>query len=305
MKSGHPDVLLLALALDWLMGEPPNTLHPVVWLGQLITLLEQHAPHDAPRAELLYGAGMTVTCIGVAVAPAWLLPRSRLAEAMLLKTMFAWRTLHQAGARVRGALAADDGPAARAALRWLVSRDTAQLDSSLLAAAAIESLAENASDSVVAPVFAYVLGGLPAVCVYRAVNTLDAMIGYRGRYEYLGKVAARLDDLLNLLPARLTGLLIVVAAWLVGADARQAWHVLRHDHAATASPNAGYPMAAMAGALGVRLEKVGHYCLHRHAPAPTADDLCRAEQLVFVAVGLACSVALIATRQSTLERNTR
>ncbi len=304
MKSGQPDVLLLALALDWLMGEPPNALHPVVWLGQLITLLEQHAPHDHPRAELLYGAGMTVACIGAAVAPAWLLPRSRLAEAVLLKTMFAWRTLHQAGARVRDALAADDLSAARAAVRWLVSRDTAQLDSSLLAAAAIESLAENASDSVVAPLLAYALGGLPAVCAYRAVNTLDAMIGYRGRYEYLGKAPARLDDLLNLLPARLTGLLIVAAAWLCGADARQAWQVLRHEHAVTASPNAGYPMAAMAGALGVRLEKVGHYCLHQQGLAPTAADLRRAEQLVLVAVGLACSLALIVTIRSAPERST-
>lgn len=302
MKRGRMDVLLLALALDWLVGEPPTALHPVVWLGQIITLLEQHAPHEHPRAELLYGAGMTAACIGAAVTPAWLLPRARLAEAVLLKTMLAWRTLHQAGARVDTALAADDLPAARAALRWLVSRDTAQLDAPLLAAAAIESLAENASDSVVAPMLAYALGGLPAVCAYRAVNTLDAMIGYRGRYEYLGKVPARLDDLLNLLPARLTGLLLVAAAGLCGADARQAWQVLCHEHAATASPNAGYPMAAMAGALGVRLEKVGHYCLHQHGLAPTADDLRRAGRLVLVAVGLACSVALSITIRSLPER---
>lgn len=289
------DVLLLALALDWLVGEPPNALHPVVWLGRLIVLLEHRAPRDNPPVELLYGAGMTAACVGAAVLPALVLPNSRLAEALLLKTTFSWRTLHHAGERVRQPLAVGDLDGARAELRWLVSRDTMQLDAPLLTAAAIESLAENASDSVVAPLLAYALASVPGACAYRAVNTLDAMVGYRGHYEYLGKVPARTDDLLNLLPARLTALLIVAAAGLCGADARQAWQMMRRDHALTASPNAGYPMAAIAGALDVRLEKVGHYCLHEHGRDPTADDLHRAGRMVLVAVGLACSVALAAT----------
>lgn len=292
---GRADVLLLALALDWLAGEPPNALHPVVWLGRLIGLLERRAPRNNPPAELLYGAGMTVACIGAATLPALLMPRSRLGEAVLLNTMFSWRTLHRAGERVQQPLAAGDLDGARQGLRWLVSRDTAALDAPLLAAAAIESLAENASDSVVAPLLAYALGGLPAACTYRAVNTLDAMVGYRGRYEYLGKVPARLDDLLNLLPARLTGLLIVGAAGLCSADAWQAWHVQRRDHAITASPNAGYPMAAIAGALGVRLEKVGHYCLNPDGRDPTATDVRSASWLVGVAVGVTGLVAALLT----------
>jgi len=295
MRRGRADVLLLALALDWLAGEPPAVVHPVVWLGRLIGLLERRAPRDNPPAELLSGAGMTVACIGAATLPALALPRSRLLEAALLKTMFSWRTLHQAGERVRQPLAAGDLDGARQGLRWLVSRDTAALDAPLLTAAAIESLAENASDSVVAPLLAYALAGLPGACAYRAVNTLDAMVGYRGRYECLGKVPARLDDLLNLLPARLTGLLILAAAALCGADVRQAWHVQRRDHAMTDSPNAGYPMAAIAGALGVRLEKVGHYCLNPDGRDPTAADLRRASWVVGVAVGLAgLAAALLA-----------
>jgi adenosylcobinamide-phosphate synthase len=291
-QTGQADLLLLALAFDWLAGELPNALHPVVWLGQLIGWLERRAPHDNPPAELLYGAGMTAATVGAATVPALLATRSpRPLAALLLKTMFSWRTLHQAGEQVRAPLAADDLEGARAGLRWLVSRDTAALDAPLLAAAAIESLAENASDSVVAPLLAYALGGLPAACAYRAVNTLDAMVGYRGRYEYLGKVPARLDDLLNIVPARLTGLLIVAAAGLCGADARQAWRVLWRDHAITASPNAGYPMAAIAGALDVRLEKAGHYCLHAAGRPPTAADLRRAGQLVGVALGLASLAA--------------
>lgn len=304
MRRGRAEVLLLALALDWLAGEPPAALHPVVWLGRLIEGLERRAPRDNPRAELLYGVGMTAACVGAAVVPALLMPRSRLVEAALLKTMFSWRTLHDAGERVRVPLAAGDLPATREALRWLVSRDTTQLDAPLLAAAAVESLAENASDSVVAPLLAYALAGLPGACAYRAVNTLDAMVGYRGRYEYLGKVPARLDDLLNLLPARLTGLLIVATAGLCGADARQAWRVLRRDGGSTASPNAGYPMAAIAGALDVRLEKIGHYCLNPDGRDPTAADLRRAGRIVLVAVGLASLLTLATTTLSTTRRRT-
>lgn len=320
---GRADVLLLALALDWLAGEPPNTLHPVVWLGRLIGCLERRAPRNNPPAEVLYGAGMTVACVGAAVAPVLLIGRTReqnetparphrlrasfalrLAEAALLKTMFSWRTLHQAGQRVRQPLAAGDLDGARAGLRWLVSRDTAALDAPLLAAAAIESLAENASDSVVAPLLAYALAGLPGACAYRAINTLDAMVGYRGRYEYLGKVPARLDDLLNIVPARLTGLLIVAAAGLCGADARQAWRAMWRDHAATESPNAGYPMAAIAGALGVRLEKAGHYSLNAQGREPTADDVRRASWVVGVGVVLAVATGWLGIRGRVRRRTT-
>lgn len=299
--AGRADVLLLALALDWLAGEPPDRLHPVVWLGTLVNRLERHAPRDNPPAELLYGAGMTAACVGAAVAPAACLRASSgsgarlsaLASAALLKSMFSWRTLHQSGERVRQPLAAGDLEGARAGLRWLVSRDTAQLDTPLLAAAAIESLAENASDSVVAPLLAYALWGLPGAAAYRAVNTLDAMVGYRERYEYLGKVPARLDDVVNIVPARLMGVLIVAAAGLCGADAGQAWRVMQRDHALTASPNAGYPMAAIAGALGVRLEKVGHYCLNPDGRDPTADDLRRANRVVLVALGVGAGLVLM------------
>jgi adenosylcobinamide-phosphate synthase len=297
-NAGKAQTLVLALALDWLLGEPPARLHPVVWLGNCIALLERHAPRDNPRRELLYGMAMSALTIGAAVLPALVLERltrrsqaARLLAAALLKTTFAWRTLHTAGASVGAALEAGDQDAARERLGWLVSRDTATLDETLIAAAAIESLAENASDSVTAPLLAYALAGLPGACAYRAANTLDAMIGYRGRYEHLGKAAARLDDLLNLLPARLTALLMVAAAMPAGGDARQALQVLRRDHAATESPNAGYPMAALAGALDVRLEKVGHYCLHAGGRAPTAADLRRAGRVVGLALALgACTL---------------
>jgi adenosylcobinamide-phosphate synthase len=298
-RLGGTRALVLALALDWLVGEPPAALHPVVWMGKLISVLERHAPHAAPRCELLYGAGMTAVCTGAAAFPALLLeravrrgwrthPAALLLLAALLKTTFAWRTLFQATERVACALEASDLDAARAALRWLVSRDTSTLDEPLIAAAAIESLAENASDSVVAPLCGYALSGLTGAFAYRAVNTLDAMVGYRGRYEYLGKVPARLDDLLNLLPARLTALLIIAASATVeGCDMRRAWRVMWRDHACTASPNAGWPMSAIAGAVGVQLEKVGHYCINAGGRTPTVADIRRAERVMQGALMLA------------------
>jgi adenosylcobinamide-phosphate synthase len=185
------------------------------------------------------------------------------------------------------ALAAGDLAAARLGLRSLVSRDTSALDPPLLAAAAVESVAENASDSLVAPLFYFVLGGVPAALAYRACNTLDALIGYHGETEWLGKAAARLDDLANLVPARLTAALLVVASALVGASAAGALRTWWRDGARTESPNAGRPMAAMAGALGVQLTKVGHYRLGDGAGALGAAAIARAVVLLYVACALA------------------
>lgn len=273
----------LALALDLAVGEPPGVLHPVVWIGRLIGALERLAPR-APRAQVLYGTAIATLTAGIAWggsrlalrgAP-WLAP-------YLLKSTFAWRALRQAGLQVAASLEQGNLPAARRALRALVSRDTDDLDTSLLAAAAIESLAENLGDSIVAPLLYDACGGVPVALAYRAVNTCDAMIGYRGRYEYLGKAAARLDDLLNLAPARLS------AALLVAAAGRRAWAAGRalRDAATTPSPNAGWPISAAAGALGVALEKRGVYRLNAAARPPTAADVRRAVALVDRAAGLA------------------
>jgi adenosylcobinamide-phosphate synthase len=278
-------VLAAAVGLDLAFGEPPVALHPVVWIGRLAAAMERRAPRGRPIAELAYGAALTATVVAAAAAGAALLERALAGLpwarrvpllALALKPAFALRALLDAAAAVRQPLAGGDLPAARAALRSLVSRDVAGLSAELVAAAAIESLAENASDSIVAPWLFYLVGGLPAAYAYRAANTLDAMVGYRGRHEWLGKAAARLDDALNVVPARLTALLIALAS---DAPSR-ALSVARRDHGLTASPNAGWPMAAMAGALGVRLEKVGHYRLGDAARPVEAADIGRAAAIV-------------------------
>ncbi len=175
----------------------------------------------------------------------------------------------------------------------IVSRDTSALPPELVAAAAIESVAENASDSFVAPVLAFAAFGLAGALAYRAANTLDAMIGYHGRYEHLGKAAARLDDLLNVVPSRLAAALIALASPFGGGDAVRAWRIARRDHGRTESPNAGWPMAAMAGALGVELEKVDHYRLGDPLEPPSASHLRRAVRIVLGAMALASGSALL------------
>ncbi len=291
--------VLVAYALDR-VGEPPTNWHPVVWYGRLIARLERAAP--AGRVpQLLYGAAMLLLAAPVALLPSLLVQRLAekarvvtsqcgytftgdllyaLIEGGALKPFFALYMLSDAGRSVRQALERDDLPIARQSLQSLVSRDRSQLTAELAAAATIESLAENLSDSVVAPLFYYVLADLPGAALYRLCNTFDSMLGYHGRYEYLGKAAARLDDALNLLPARLTALLIIAGAPLFGGDCRRALHVWRRDARETASPNAGQPMAAAAGALGLQLEKVDHYVLGDNERPITVHDIRRAEQMV-------------------------
>jgi adenosylcobinamide-phosphate synthase len=300
-------VLSLAVGVDAFLGEPPTRWHPVAAVGRLIAAADRRAP-ARPLAALLYGAlvalGGMLAC-GIAVRPLTSPAAARLpvlqitALALALKSAWAVRALEEAALAVSDALDADDLPAARCRLSALVSRDTARLDAPLVAAAAVESVAENLNDSFIAPLVWYALFGLPGAVAYRFANTCDAMLGYRGRYEYLGKAAARLDDVLNWLPARLSALAIVVAARLVGAEAGGAWRVLRADHGRTASPNAGWPMSAAAGALGVRLEKQGHYVLghgSRPAAARTILDAVRLMRAA-AAISFAASVALLLARR--------
>lgn len=290
-----------ALALDRVAGEPPAALHPVVWMGRFYGLVRRGAPRR-PAAAFAWGAAMAAAgplvfggaAFGLARALAPWPPLAMALEIYLLKSSFALRALGEAAAAVGRALAVRDLDAARLALRSLVSRDTAALGPPLLAAAAVESVAENASDSLVAPLFWFVLGGVPAALAYRACNTLDAMIGYHGETEWLGKAAARLDDAANLVPARLTAALLVAASALGGGSPGGAARIWWRDGARTESPNAGRPMAAMAGALGVQLEKVGHYRLGDAGAAVGAPAIARAVALLHRAAWLAAGAAAAA-----------
>jgi adenosylcobinamide-phosphate synthase len=294
----------LALAIDLLFGDPPNRFHPVAWMGKLIARARRLAPRGDHLSEFTFGVflvgvgALVVSTLGRVVAGFLSrLPRPLgwVAEALALKMTFSLRGLDRAAGQVETALEAGDLPEARRLTSWhLVSRDTSTLTTSQVAAAAIESLAENASDGLVAPLFYYALGGLPLALAYRYINTADSMLGYRDpAHEWLGKAPARLDDLANFLPARLTAGLLALAAFLSGEDGPRALAILRRDARLTDSPNAGCPMSAAAGALGVELEKEGHYRLGEGGAAPTNEDLPRARRLLYVAAALAAAALVL------------
>jgi adenosylcobinamide-phosphate synthase len=280
--------LLIAVALDRTFGEPPNVVHPVAWMGAAIACGRDWALRASHTGQFVRGALVALVIPTVCAAFAFVLARfagrwtllSVVATALLLKPLFAIRALRDAAFLVRDALAAGDVVLARAQLASLCSRNAGDLDAQALIAATVESIAENASDSIVAPLFYFALAGLPGAAFYRAGNTLDAMIGYRGRYEWVGKTAARLDDLLNLLPARLTALLFLLVAPIAGGNVRRGATTLWRDGGRTESPNAGRPMATMAGLLGVRLEKCDHYALGTATRPLEGSDITRAWRIV-------------------------
>ena len=261
-----------ALAIELALGEPPRVIHPVVWMGKVTSVWEKAGIGQRPVTQFVFGAGMTILTVALFTIPAYfvlfhLKGISYVAYvtlgAVLLKLTFSVRELRRAALGVKRLLVEERLDEVRHELRSLVSRDTRGLPKPLLVSATVESVAENLSDSFVAPLFYFLLLGVPGAIAYRVINTLDAMIGYHGNHEYLGKFASRLDDVVNFVPARLTALLLVLAAFLSRRDARSSWQVMLSDHAKTESPNAGWPMAAVAGALNVRLEKSGHYELGR------------------------------------------
>ena len=294
--------MLVALAMDAVVGWSPALFrrigHPVTWIGALIARLDRRANRGGPARRRGAGLLTVAAVLAAAVLPATLLQAMLPdgAGGAILGGLLAWplvaaRSLHEHVAAVAAPLTRGDLPSARAAVAMIVGRDVSAADDAAVARAATESLAENASDGIVAPLVWGALLGLPGIAGYKAVNTMDSMIGHRTeRHLHFGCAAARLDDLVNLLPARLTALLIAAASGrpraVLGAARRDA----RHHR----SPNAGWPEAAMAAALGVRLSGPRRYgdwfsdepWLNAGARDPGAADLARALGLYRRAVGL-------------------
>ena len=258
---------LLAMLIELCIGYPQRLTraigHPVIWIGGLIERFDRHLNRKmAAGLRRLMGALAFVALLSVIGAIAFVaqnqlsrLPYGLIAVAVLASTMIAQRSLHRYVANVASALDKDGLDAGRAAVSHIVGRDTAELDRAGVARAAIESLAENFSDAVVAPVLWLLVAGLPGIALYKAINTADSMIGHRTpRHADFGWAAARLDDLVNLPASRLAALLLIAAAALgKGTSAAAAWRTVWRDAARHRSPNAGYPEAAMAGALDLSL----------------------------------------------------
>jgi adenosylcobinamide-phosphate synthase len=262
------ELALCALLIEALVGYPGRAFraigHPVVWMGGLVAMLDRRLNHPSMSETARRGAGGAAILIvaGVTALIAYavergllLLPFGFVLLAIVASTLLAQRSLYAHVARVAAALDKEDIAAARAALAHIVGRDPETLDAAGIARAAIESLAENFSDGVVAPAFWLALAGLPGGAAYKAINTADSMVGHRTpRHEVFGAASARLDDLVNLPASRLSALLVVAAAALTrDASARCAWRALWRDAHHHRSPNAGYPEAAFAGALDLAL----------------------------------------------------
>ncbi|MDG4789423.1 cobalamin biosynthesis protein [Micromonospora sp. WMMD1102] len=300
--------LVAGYALDAIFGDP-RRWHPVAGFGQFATALERRTYQPRRTSGAGFAAlavGVPVVLGGVAAVATRQRPLARTAlVAAATWTVLGGRTLRREATVMSQALRRADLPAARLRLGHLCGRDPATLDEPELARATVESVAENTSDAVVAPLVWGAVAGLPGLLGYRAANTLDAMVGHRSeRYARFGTAAARLDDLLNLLPSRLTGLLTIVAAPLVRGDRTRAWQVWRRDRADHPSPNAGQCEAAMAGALGVRLGGRNVYFGRSEVrpflgdgPRPEARHIDRAARLSG-AVGLA-ALALTAAYAAT------
>ncbi|MFP5252171.1 MAG: CobD/CbiB family cobalamin biosynthesis protein [Actinomycetes bacterium] len=301
--SGRPGArlgtLAVAVALDAALGEPPARVHPVVGMGRLLGALERRLPGpDAPGART---AGALALAAGAGVVGAAALACARLPwplQGVALWTLGSGRMLLDEVAAVADALDTDGVEAGRARLAWLVSRDTSALDGAGVASAALETLAENLADAAVGTLVWWTLGGLPAAAVHRFVDTADSTWGYRTpAWERRGWAAARTDDLLAAVPARLT-------AWLLALDPRGASSPgdPRRRRAArrTPSPNGGWPMGTLALALDVRLEKPGTHVLHDDGRAPTTDDvrrgLAHARRALALAVAATAGVALLRDR---------
>jgi adenosylcobinamide-phosphate synthase len=259
---------LIAMLIELCFGYPEHVLraigHPVIWIGRLTGVLDRWLNRVAAGPTERRAAGVAAVLILLAVVGAVALvvehellrlPFGVVAAGLLASTLVAQRSLNRHVADVAGALDKGGVASGRVAVSHIVGRDTEGLDAAGIARAAIESLAENFSDAVVAPVIWMVIAGLPGAALYKAINTADSMIGHRTpRYAAFGWAAARLDDLVNLPASRFSALLLVAAAALSkGTSAGAAWHAVRRDAARYRSPNAGYPEAAMAGALGLSL----------------------------------------------------
>lgn len=309
----HLMALAIGFALDLVVGDPHWLPHPIRLIGHLISGLERilrRAFPATPRGERIAGGVLVVLVCAISTACAIALlvlcgmvsPWLALAvESIMCYQMLATKALRDESMKVHDALAAGNLAAARTAVSMIVGRDTERLDEAGVTRAAVETVAENASDGVVAPLLFMAVGGAPLSVFYKAVNTMDSMVGYRNeKYRYFGTAAARFDDVLNFVPARLAGVLMVCAASLARLDAKGAWRIFLRDRRKHASPNSAHTEAACAGALDVALAGDAWY-FGKLVEKPTIGDalrpvepadIVRANRLLYATASLALVLCL-------------
>ena len=314
MTIDHISIALAAgFLLDALIGDPAHFPHPIRYVGKLIDVLDKRLrkAEEAPERQLRKGILFTVLVLlitgaaggGILYLFHWISPWAGLAlDCVLASYMLAARSLRDASMDVCRPLEAGDTEAARRAVSMIVGRDTAVLDEEGIAKAAVESVAESTSDGVVAPLFYLAIGGPLAALLYKAANTMDSMVGYKNdKYLYFGRAAAHFDDLVNYIPARLSAVFMIAAAYLLRMNGRDAVRIFRRDRYNHASPNSAQTESVMAGALGLRLAGDAVY-FGKTVKKPTigdpkkrteAGDIRRANFLMYTASALAALVFLL------------
>jgi adenosylcobinamide-phosphate synthase len=292
------------------LGEYPDRIHPTIGIGKLISFLKRKSKNPNPRIEKANGVLMALTAMLVVSLPVFVmlfllrtLPYGEIlyivVGAILFKATFAIRGMGQYTKPIAKALKQNDLAEARKWLPYIVRRDPNSLNERQIISAAVESIAESTTDGITAPFFFFALFGVPGAFAYRVVNTLDSMVGYKNaEYKNIGWFSAKQDTITNYIPARLTAYLMVAASFLSSEDWRESWRILQRDKHKTASPNAGYTISAMAGALNIQLEKQGYYALgddhgisHEHIP-----NALRVMTLTAVLFGLVVVVPIFALR---------
>lgn len=299
--------------LDLLLGDPTWMPHPVIYMGKAITKLEHFLRPRLPQTkqgEFLGGcilaAALPVGSLFFFGGMCWIAYRIHPVLGFFLQTLWCWQALAMKGLaqeskNVYLELEKHDLPSARIAVSRIVGRDTAELTEEGVTKAAVETVAENFSDGVLAPLFYMLIGGAPLAMVYKSINTMDSMVGYKNEnYLYFGRVAAKLDDAVNYLPARIAALFWIASAVITGFDGKQAWNIWRRDARNHASPNSAQTESACAGALGIRLAGPAYYFGEKYekpyigdALRPVeAEDILRANRMLYAAGLLALAVGL-------------
>lgn len=263
---------IIAFLIDTIIGDPRTKYHPVVLMGKLIALLEHcfYRADDSDNKKFVMGIMLVsiTLLISYEVAAAIMMLSyqipfswgSAAVGGLLLSFTISPNSLAKAGKGIYALLIMGELTEAREKVGWIVGRDTKDLDDAEIARATIETIAENTVDGIIAPLFFFVLGGVPLAVLYRAANTMDSMIGYKNeKYLYFGRGAAKLDDVLNYIPARITAMLFLFSALILGFDYRNAYRIMQRDAAKHPSPNGGYAEATMAGALHIRLGGMNSY----------------------------------------------
>jgi len=297
-----------ALLLDFLIGDPKTKYHPTAWIGKLIAVLVPFSRNNSPKKELF--GGILIVFVVVTIVSTLLvvldfgislltidvisLVVSIVVGSILLKTTIAIRGMQKHALAVVDALEKDDLDSARNHLSMIVKRNTKHLDKNHISSAVLESVSENTVDGITGPLFYYAIFGLPGAFVYRAINTIDSMVGYKtSLFRNIGWFGANCDTILNYIPSRLTGLVMILSALILGYNWKESFYIMKRDCKKLESPNAGFPIAALAGALGTKLEKINYYAVGDGNIEFTKSHIISAIRLMKVSSILFCGLVTV------------